>query len=121
MSISLPADGLVRKCVSEIYRRHEIPRSKIGSFLFENVNFLDDKEILAIKSELPHDSHLALVCPVSVAEMRIFESGVIPEQYKGVIKQADFSVAYFKNTETVVCVGHTAIPCFYNYKFLVGK
>ena len=56
----VPESGLVSKFIAESHRRHEIPKHKIDSFLFENVNFLDGEdrpiEYSSVMAECPASS-----------------------------------------------------------------
>lgn len=73
----VPDGGLVSKCISESHRRHEIPRSKSDSFLFENVNFLDGDEISAIKKATSSDGRVVLLYALPAAEIKLLEEGEI--------------------------------------------
>lgn len=116
----VPDGGLVSKCISESHRRHEIPRSKSDSFLFENVNFLDGDEISAIKKAMSSDGRVVLLYALPAAEIKLLEEGEISDQNKEIISASHFSLIYSKATASALCVDHKAIPCFTNYKFVIG-
>ena len=116
----VPESGLVSKFIAESHRRHEIPKHKVDSFLFENVNFLDGKEISQIKKVMSKDGRVVLLYALPAAEMRLLEEGKISDQFKEVINASHFSLIYSKTTTSALCVEHKAIPCFTNYKFIIG-